>query len=210
MKNPWEKIYRDGRSISKFHQEIENISNLLVRNECKRILDLGCGTGRHLIYLAEKGFELYGLDSSPTGLAVILQKLYKKNLTAHLSLHDILDLPYEDNFFDALISIQVIHHNKTNNIRRTIREISRVLREGGILWVTIPVTKNEPSTKQKEIEPGTFIPLNGEEKGLPHHYFKKHEISSLFKDFTILDVHKDNMNHYSILAKKKIDYNLKN
>jgi hypothetical protein len=64
------------------------------------------------------------------------------------------------------------------------------------------VSKNEPSTTQKEIEPGTFIPLNGCEKGLPHQYFTKKEIKLILTKFSIVDLHIDPVNHYSVLARK--------
>jgi len=33
-----------------------------------RVLDLGCGVGRHLVYLSSQGFEMHGLDLSPAGV----------------------------------------------------------------------------------------------------------------------------------------------
>jgi hypothetical protein len=52
------------------------------------------------------------------------------------------------------------------------------------------------------MEPGTFLPLTGPEKGLPHHYFKKLEIPQIFTNFSIIDLHIDKANHYSLLARK--------
>ena len=67
----------------------------------------------------------------------------------------------------------------------------------------MPVSKNEPSNLQKEVEPGTFVPLDGPEKGLPHHYFQKSEIAPLFASFEILGLDVDSTNHYSLIAKKR-------
>jgi len=202
MKNPWEKIYREGKFDMEPHLEIETVAEELTQNNSRRILDLGCGTGRQLIYLASKGLDLYGLDSSPTGLMIMLKELYKRNLSAHIALHDMTELPYENNFFDAVISVQVIHHNKVKDIKKTIKEICRILRDDGIIWITVPAVKNEPSTRQTEIEPGTFVPLDGEEEGLIHHYFKKSELLLLLGNFKIIDFHIDRSNHFSILARK--------
>jgi predicted SAM-dependent methyltransferase len=96
----------------------------------------------------------------------------------------------------------VIHHNRLEAIQNTIKEITRVLRSGGVIWITVPVSKNEPSTTQEEIEPGTFVPQDGIEKGLPHHYFKMDEIPSLFPEFSIIDLHTDIFNHFSLIAEK--------
>lgn len=203
MKSVWDKIYKKGELLNlKPHPEINRIIELFKKENVNRILDLGSGGGRHTVYLASKGFDTYGLDSSPTGHAYTIGILSEKHLTAHLTLHDMAVLPYDDEYFDAVISVQVIHHNKLEDIQNTIKEITRVLRSNGLLWITVPVSKNEPSTKQKEIEPGTFIPLDGLEKGLPHHYFKREEIPPLFFGFSIIDLHIDSVNHFSLVARK--------
>ncbi len=205
MKNVWEEIYNKGELLKRDpHLEANKIAELFKKKKMSRILDLGSGGGRHTVYLASRGFDTYGLDSSPAGLTYTISTLSKKRLTAHLTLHDMATLPYDDEYFDAVISVQVIHHNKLEGIKNTIKEITRVLRNGGLIWITMPVSKNEPSKKQKEIEPGTFIPLDGREMGLPHHYFKMEEISSLFLGFSIIDLHVDTTNHFSLIAKKAL------
>ena len=202
MKNPWERIYKEGIFDKKPHPEIKKVTDFFYKNQTNRILDLGCGAGRNLIYLADKGFELYGLDSSSTGLKYTINRLNEKKLSAHLTLHDMVSLPYGSEYFDAVISIQVIHHNIVKDIEVTVREITRVLKYKGLIWITMPVSKNEPGIKQKEIEPRTFIPLNGPEKGLEHHYFKEEEIPLLFSKFSVIDFHIDQTKHFSFLARK--------
>lgn len=201
----WDKAYKNGEFLDRpIHSEMPSITRLFKKEKVKRILDLGCGTGRHTVYLASQGYDVYGLDSSQYGLSHTKQTLQKMNLSANLLLHDMKALPYDDNYFDAVIAIQTIHHNKLKDIKRSIQEIHRVLKKQGLAWITMPVSKNEPSTNQTEIEPGTFIPLNGREKGLPHHYFTRLDIKKLFSDFVTVDLHVDSTNHYSLLLGKKL------
>jgi cyclopropane fatty-acyl-phospholipid synthase-like methyltransferase len=203
LANVWEEIFKKEGSLFKGpHPEIAQIAQLFKTNGIKRVLDIGSGQGRHIVYLASRGFDVYGLDISSTGLAYCLQALCKKGLSAHVTLHDMITLPYDDEYFDAVISIQVIHHNKISNIIKTIEEITRVLRNRGIIWITVPVSKDKIGSKFKEIEPQTFIPLNGREKGLPHHYFTKEELTNLFPRFSLIDLHVDQFNHFSLTAKK--------
>ncbi len=203
MANPWESVYRSGQKMDiPPHLEMKRVAELFKQSGVKRVLDLGSGGGRHTIYLAGLGFDVFGLDSSPTGLSYTLKVLNEKGLTANLTLHDMSSLPYHNMYFDAVISIQVIHHNNVDGIRKTVREIRRVLREGGLLWVTVPASKNEPSMSQAKVEPGTFIPMDGPERGLPHHYFKHKELLGLFRGFSLLDLHIDTVNHFSVLVKK--------
>ena len=203
MSTAWEDIYRRGEWLEvEPHPEIDKVVELFETNKIRRILDLGSGGGRHTAYLAARGFDVYALDSSPTSLAYIVAVLEKRGLSAHVTLHDMSTLPYDSDYFDAVISVQVIHHNKIDGIRRVVNEITRVLRSEGLTWITVPVSKNEPSKRQVEIEPGTFLPLDGQEKDLPHHYFKIDEIPSLFPSFLIIDLHVDTTNHFSLLARK--------
>ncbi|MEJ2250943.1 MAG: class I SAM-dependent methyltransferase [Candidatus Lokiarchaeota archaeon] len=165
---------------------------------------LGCGTGRHLVFLAQNGFEVYGFDSSPNALKLSNKWLNNLNLIAETSLQKMEeDFPFENNFFDAVISIQVIHHNKAELVKKTVKEIERVMKKGGILFITIPDFHNysrKHKWKLKEIENRTYIPLDGPEKGLIHHFFTKEEIHETFCNFKILEIGLDPTNHRYILA----------
>ncbi len=79
-------------------------------------------------------------------------------------------LPYKDNFFDGLISTNVLHHNKVAEIKGLIREIERVLKPGVVIMIEVPRQVGE--MRDFEIEPGTVIPESGSEEGIPHHVFK--------------------------------------
>ncbi|MHA2066932.1 MAG: class I SAM-dependent methyltransferase, partial [Candidatus Thorarchaeota archaeon] len=116
--------------------------------------------------------------------------------------------PYEASFFDAVVSIQVIHHNRMREILFTISEIERVLRSGGVLFVTFPILSEVPSEGKKDwkleqIEPGTYIPRSGPEAGIPHHYFTEDEIYKVFANFAIQNIHIDETSHRCILGIKK-------
>ena len=167
-----------------------------------RVLDHGCGSGRHTVFLAKQGFEVFGLDIAPTGLTTTIQKLAAEGLTGHTTLADILQLPYDDDFFDAIISVRVIHHNRLAIIRKTVQELWRVLKPTGLLWVTVPVSEGHGSKHGEEIEPGTWVPSGGIEKGLPHHLFTEDEFRRLFQHFRILALRVFSMSHYSLLAEK--------
>jgi cyclopropane fatty-acyl-phospholipid synthase-like methyltransferase len=201
--NPWDEIFKEqGAFFGEPHEDMPTIVELLKRKGSRTVLDLGSGSGRHVVYLAKCGFSVYGLDSSPEGIEITRNWLKREGLTADLRLHSMLEpLPYDDDFFDAVISIQVIHHAKIAEIKRIVQEIARVLKRDGLNFVTVPKQKSQAETFQ-EIEPNTFIPLDGLEKGLPHHYFTPEELRKLFKDFTVTDIHLDSVEHYCLLATK--------
>jgi SAM-dependent methyltransferase len=172
------------------------------QHRCEQILDLGCGSGRHVVHLAKAGFRVCGLDNSPTGLSLARQWLQEEGLSASLVLADMrLALPIRDESFEGLLSTQVIHHALHATVLQTIAEIWRVLNWGGIAFVTVPAHHN-PEGKFEEIEPNTFVPLQGGEAGLPHHIFSAEELEAAFDRFRILDLSLRGSKVIAILAQK--------
>jgi ubiquinone/menaquinone biosynthesis C-methylase UbiE len=104
-------------------------------NSCnaKRILDLGCGTGRFSIEIAKQGAGVTALDPSRSMLEQMKRK--KNNAEINLIHGNGYKLPFKDNIFDGVVCINVINHVTDYNI--LIREISRVLQKDGFVIMTI-------------------------------------------------------------------------
>lgn len=199
----WEKIFQEkGKVFTEPHEDMDSVVLTLKKNGTKKVLDLGSGSGRHVIYLARNGFSVYGLDNSSSGLDITKKWLKEESLNAELVEQEMNDnFPWDNNFFDALISIQVIHHADIATIRKIISEIERVIKKNGFIFITVPKLKNQ-GENFKQIEPNTYIPLDGHEKGLPHHYFTPEGLKDFFSNFNIVDIHIDKGNHYCLSAFK--------
>ncbi|MFW9921005.1 MAG: class I SAM-dependent methyltransferase [Candidatus Thorarchaeota archaeon] len=206
----WDDIFREkGHVFIEPHPEMERLIKIFHTRKVHRILDLGCGTGRHIIYFSERGFQMYGTDASESAIELSKEWVKESNLTAHLEIHRMeQSFPFDDDFFDALISIQVIHHNLISDILRTIHEIRRVVREGGVIFISVPILTNDPVLPEDdwgliEIEQGTFLPRKGPESGIPHHYFTADELNQVLTGFDILEMFLDESNHRCVIAVKK-------
>lgn len=199
----WDNIFtQHGKVFNEPHEDMAHIVQVLHDKQVSTILDLGCGSGRHIVFLAKHGFSVFGIDNSPEGLRIAKTWLTDENLHAELRLQSMTEnFPYEDEFFDAVISVQVIHHATLAVIRGMVGEISRVLKNRGFLFITVPKGKN-PSTLYQEIEPNTYLPLNGSEEGLLHHFFTPAELKAVLQGFHVLDIHLDTNNHYCLLGTK--------
>jgi len=78
--------------------------DIFKRNNCINIMDLGCGTGRHSIYLAQQGFKVYATDISETGLEITKLKAEKLNLdNIKFKKHDMRDITFETNSLDGIL-----------------------------------------------------------------------------------------------------------
>lgn len=200
----WDKAYREeGNVFSEPHPAIKKLIKLFKERKIESILDLGSGTGRNLVLLAENGFEVYGLDISPTGVEITKKLLMEKGLKAKVEAGNIYEpLPFVDGFFDAIISIQTLHHNTTEKIKVLIQEMERVLSSKGTIFVTVPSKMNQ-AEKFTLIEDKTYLPLDGREKDLPHHFFSRRDIRNLFSNFKIKEIYIDDAEHYAFLGIKK-------
>lgn len=152
----------------------------------RRVLDVGCGGGRHLLYLAKQGFEVYGSDRSPAGLTISRERLEKEGLKATLRRCDMTEVLFPDEFFDAVLSVYVLHHNTLENVGKAVGEIRRTLKRGGLFFANLSGKGDYKEGKGKKIEPGTYICDSGIEAGMVHHFFTQEEVEDLLEGFEIL------------------------
>jgi len=159
------------------------------KRKVKRVLDAGCGNGRHVVYFAELGFEAYGFDVSSTAIKVAKKWLAKRKLKAHLRQADIADLSfYPDNYFDLIISHGVLDHMLFFKAKKAMKEIKRVCAPGGYVYITLRSTEDSECGRGEEVAKNTFVLKEGYEKGLIQHYFNPKEINELFKGFRVFDL----------------------
>lgn len=202
----WEDIFKsEGITWYGIHEDMPKVAAAFKRAGAEKVLDLGCGSGRHMVYLSKRGFDVYGFDMSATGIRYTKQRLNAKGLKANVSVHDMSDgIPFRSGFFDAMISIQVIDHNTINGLKKIIREIGRVLKKGGMLFISVQSRRALAGSKHRFISKYTYVPLDGGEKGLLHHYFTASTLRSAFKEFDIKDVHLDSYGQLCIFAVKPL------
>ena len=195
----WDRRFRkEGKVFETPHEDIPRIITLLKEKGAGSVLDLGSGSGRHAVLLARSGFFVSCLDNSSAGTLIAKKWLAQEALSADFHVQEMTDpFPYPDNFFDAVISIQVIHHARPVTIRKMVKEIARVLKKGGFAFVSVPKEKTQ-AKKFAEIEPSTFVPLDGPEKGLPHYYFTPETLEEFFAGFSVTDIHLDSTGHYCL------------
>lgn len=206
--HPWEKIYaREGRVFTEHLPALDEVARVFRTHQFQTVLDLGCGNGRHVVALANLGFQVIGLDITPTGLKLSREWLKESKQQADLVQADTrYPLPFQDSCLDGLLSTQVIHHALKNEVELAIAEIYRVIKPAGLAFVTVPCQSssgNRPRSQQ--IEENTYIPLEGRETGLPHHIFTEERLHQAFKKFNIQEVsYRDDGRILAIWAQKPV------
>lgn len=138
MKNTnLEKVYRD-RPLKEIPWNFEAPPDELVELiEKKRIkpckaIDLGCGTGNYALYLAEQGFEMTGVDSSPSAIQIAKENAKKRNLECDFLVMDVLgDFKKIHGAFDFVYDWLLLHHVYPINRRAYCENVDKILNPGG-------------------------------------------------------------------------------
>jgi ubiquinone/menaquinone biosynthesis C-methylase UbiE len=154
----------------------------------RRVLDMGCGAGRHLLYMAKHGFEAHGVDLSETGLEMTKKRLRRQKLEANLVKSDMKKLPYVSSCFDTLVCLNTVYHQKLSGIQETISEVTRVLKKDGYVLMNFLSKKTYSYGKGIDVEEGTFMEQNGVEKEILHHFVDREEIQRLLGNLKIVDL----------------------
>jgi SAM-dependent methyltransferase len=187
--------------------EVVDVGNLLRRGGARTAADIGAGLGRHALALARLGFDVDALDASETGLARIAATASEENLAVRTHLGKMDVLPFPDAGFDLLVSYNVIYHGAPDVVARTLGEIRRVLKPGGVLVLTMLSKRNLHFGHGEEIAPNTFVVADAlDDKIHPHFYCNAAELVALLDGFEVRMLHdreqKPGHWHWHVIAER--------
>lgn len=163
---------REGFLFTQIYQENrEHISD-------KDVLHIGCNNGASTVMidrLAPKG--LCGMDVNAEAIAIARELLPKVDFCV-ASAHE---MPFDDNSFDSILLFEVFEHLFKEDKHSAISEFSRVLRPGGVVFLSVP--RAVPGSKDQRLKQNAYD---------PHHvsfYFKEQDVHDDFPEWTCLDIH---------------------
>lgn len=96
-----------------------------------RALDLGCGSGVHVVFLASEGFQVTGTDRSAIGVENTRRKLAARGLAAELRVEGADLLNYPSHSFDLIVSVGLYDSSGPDVARASVARVKQVLRPGG-------------------------------------------------------------------------------
>lgn len=159
----YDLLYRD----KDYAAEVEFIAGLIARHApaAKRVLELGCGTGKHAALLAEKGYAVHGVDRSETMLqaATARKTALPANIAdrLHFSSGDVRTCKV-DGGFDVVMSLfHVVSYQTTNDDLLTMfKNVYAHLNVGGAFifdyWYGPAVLTDRPAVRTKQMESETI------------------------------------------------------
>lgn len=152
----------------------------------RSILDLGCGLGRHSVFFARNGFQVTAVDLSEEAVSYTEKQSMEKHLAVSCRVADMMHLPFPDDTFDRVFSYHVISHQDTAGVQAVIDEITRVLKPGGKVFLTLCSKAHYAYAAGlfPHIDENTVLKTEGAETDVPHFFADKKLIRSLFHDYT--------------------------
>lgn len=137
LKDQMEKIYKD-LPLDKIPWNMETPPSIIqdfVKTEkikpC-RVIELGCGAGNYVIYLASKGFDATGVDFSKPAVEIAKESASKKGVSCSFIASDVLgDLAEIQDTFDFAYDWELLHHIFPEDRETYINNVHRLLNPGG-------------------------------------------------------------------------------
>ncbi len=142
----WDEISSHPRKMNAFLKaRYQKCMQLLIDRigslERKRVVDLGCGDGVLMYELFRNRAESYGVDLSDIAINFARQKHSSLGSNAQFFVESCTDTHFDDGFFDAVISTDVIEH--LSNPGELLSEIQRLLKPNGVAVISTPIRYTE-------------------------------------------------------------------
>ena len=194
----WDSFYDDGKYVMRHPGEPEiKFFGRIAQKEFlygKKALDFGSGVGRDLLFMNKLGLDVYGLEISKEAVEKANNMILNKGYEARSRVYDGKKIPFEDDFFDFIISFGVLDHMLFDKAKKIMKELKRVLKKDGLMLIVVHSYFDSHFGRGEKVNENTFIINWGKvEKGLPQHYFTEKEIRELTKDFELerISLHED-------------------
>jgi len=193
--SPKEIVARNRRSWNKMPAQDMHADTNLIRcrkkflgeSKNKRLLDIGFGEGANLLYFATEGFDCFGTEIAGNRLKLTQNKFKKAGRKAALKLVDSNDLPFADNFFDAVVAWQSIFYNDKKGYQKIVAEIFRTLKPGGHFLCSTVSDKH--AICAKKIAANLYSPkIDSQRACLVCAFKNKERVKEMFKKFSDLKI----------------------
>ncbi len=132
-----------------YKTKVARIEKFLARHDVPgngRFLELGCGAGNVTLFMAEKGFEAYGIDIVPEAITWAGEKMRKSPASADFRVGNVVDMKsYSDGFFDFVFDGETLHCIIGEDRKPCLASVFRVLKPGGLFLVGANLVNEEVS-----------------------------------------------------------------
>lgn len=200
LKDAWEASYQRHenyvfypheeviRFVSKYIRKRTDLDAFTPENKGAKVLDLGCGIGRHVIYGTEMGLSMYGIDLAQSAIETShhwLDVCGMEEVKSRTLQGNITQLPWDNSTFDYALSHGVLDSLPLEDAKRGILELARVMKPGGLFYCDC-VGSDRTGADASESE--EVIVTSQHEQNTVQRYFSEDVLKNLFEpEFEIVE-----------------------
>ncbi len=162
-----------------YKAKVARIEKFLARHDVpgnSRFLELGSGAGNITLFMAEKGFEAYGIDIIPEAITWAEEKIRKSSASADFRVGNVVDLKsYSDGFFDFVFDGETLHCIIGADRKSCLASVFRVLKKGGLFLAGANLA-NEKISKRVGLGPRCYFDPQSQclyHSGVPYYYLSR-------------------------------------
>jgi len=135
----WDRIYDKGLQLNKYpFLDFVTFYHYFKKNKKNKInfLEIGCGFGNNLDFVAKFSDNIYGIDASKPVIKLAKKKFYENNININLFVQDFTNIKFKNNFFDFVLNREALTTVNYKNAFKAVKESSRVLKKNGFMYST--------------------------------------------------------------------------
>ncbi len=194
----WELLSKDDEYWNTPDFMIHYLSYRWKKAGFKTFLDLGCGLGRHSLFMAEQGFNVFAFDRSSYVVDVVKEKAFNEGLNVKVCVGNVNNIPYGNESIDCVLAMGVLSNSDKSGILEIIKEMYRVLKVNGEVYFNIISTVSDMDLDDELYNGNVFYNVI------------ESDFEWLFEDFEVISIKHvsevfpsgNNMPCYCVLLKK--------
>ena len=213
--NDWDYLYANGMQGKYPSEMLLRFVNSKLRNKQHvKILDIGCGTGRHLSYFNEQNYDVYGIDCSSAAIKIATEWLKSKNMSANISLGSVMDHDLYVKNTDAVTDVACMQHNLLKDMEKIVANVYDSLNDSGYFFSITKTQDDSLYSSGEFIEGSTRLFQSNAEKvnvSVIITFLSLDDVFALFNKFSAVNVEKEEwtfadrskkVSHWIITAQK--------
>jgi tRNA (uracil-5-)-methyltransferase TRM9 len=183
----------------------------------RSVLEVGCGSGRNVLYFASMGHRVVAVDISTGMLGLAVRRIKETGFTSSVQFikADAASLPLRDRSFDACVYVAALHHLPSRQDRlKSLEQVSRCLRNGGRALISVWAFEQERFKEKMEDQAGrnegfgdVMVPItskNGNVIERFYHLFIEGELEELVEGCGLgIERHFKSHDNYFVVAVRR-------
>ena len=197
----WKRVSKPHKDLPKLPY-IHELTRKLKKYQVKKVLDLGCGSGWLSIFISKYGFDVTGVDIAKPAIELGKTWANEDNSKVNFLVGDILNLPFKEGSFDAVVSNSILEHFRFDQAKIIFETIHKILAPKGFFFGCFDLVGTGKG-EYYELNDLTHIYTDQIRKGMMLRNYTDQELKGLLANCDILSFDKNSYGSRLIWARKK-------